>query len=35
MNEIDGHVLQEEAHEENKSSFDENVHSDIDSMMFL
>jgi len=35
MNEIDVHVLQEEAHEDKKSSSNENVDSDIDTMMFL
>ena len=35
MNEIDVHVLQEEAHENKKSSSNENVDSDIDIMMIL
>jgi hypothetical protein len=35
MNETDVHVLQEEAHEDKKSSSNENVDSDIDTMMFL
>jgi hypothetical protein len=32
MNETDVHVLQEEAHEDKKSSSNENVDSDIDTM---
>lgn len=35
MNEIDVHVLQEEAHEDKKSSSNENIDSDNGTMMFL
>jgi len=35
MNETDGHILQEEAHEDKKSSNNEHFDSDIDTMMFL